>query len=121
MPHLLIRCAFVAAEHFGADYLTAACREEYQAAYRRLWAASTWAAPRPYPPLTRLQALVAHDCKASYDVTRSRYPFMRSTAEEQRALYSRSSNSAEDPYEALTAGRRAKRPEPMQNSTTCAA
>jgi hypothetical protein len=119
MPHLLIRCAFVAADYFGADYMTAACREEYVSAYRRMWFAKVWAEPRPYPPLTRLQALVAHDCKALHEITRKRYPFVRSSEEERRALYSRSSNACEDPFEMLTAGRR--RLMPMQSSTTCAA
>jgi hypothetical protein len=118
MPYLMMRSAFLAEDHFGADYITAACREEYQAAYRRMWGAVNWAPPRPYPPLTRLQALMAFDCKAMRRTTRVRYPFVRSTPEERSALYSRSSNSADDPFEDLTGARRLAA---MQHSITCVA
>lgn len=121
LPYVTMRSAFIAEDHFGADFITAACRPEYQAAYRRMYGAVNWSPPRPYPPLTRMQALMAYDCKALWGVTRERYPFEISTPEERRALYARSSNGARDPYEELTAGRRALASGTMQHSTTCAA
>jgi hypothetical protein len=120
LPYIAIRSAFVAEEHFGADYVTAACRPEYQAAYRRMGDAVNWAPPRPYPPLTRLQALMAYECKRMGARMRQRYPFLHSTPQEQRALFGRSSNAAGDPYAELTAGRVAAE-RARQQSTTCAA
>jgi hypothetical protein len=121
LPYVTMRAAFVAEDHFGGDFITAACRPEYRAAFRRMYGAAVWAPPRPYPPLTRLQALMAYDCNGMKRATRLRYPFVESTPEEQRRLYQRSSNVDRDPYEALTAGRRARRGEAKQQSTTCAA
>jgi hypothetical protein len=121
LPYMTIRAAFVAEDHFGGDYITAACRAEYPAAFRRMYGSMPWAAPRPYPPLTRLQALTGYDCKVNYGRTRKRYPFLRSTPSEQRALFGRSSNLAHDPYDELTEGRRARADEGRQHSTTCAA
>jgi hypothetical protein len=121
LPYITMRSAFLAEEHFGADFITAALRPEYQAAFRRMYHAENWAPPRPYPPLTRLQALMAYDCKALQGKIRERYPFVQSTPEEQRALYGRSSNAARDPFVELTAGTRARRSDATQHSTTCAA
>jgi hypothetical protein len=121
LPYITIRSAFVAEDHFGGDYITAACRVEYQAAFRRMFGLTNWAAPRPYPPLTRLQALMAYDCKAKWTATRARYPFVRSTPTEQRALFGRSSNGDQDPYAELTAGHRTRVVEEKQHSTPCAA
>lgn len=121
LPYITMRCAFVAMEHFGADFITAALRPEYQAPYRRMYGAVRWSAPRPYPWMTRLQALMAYDCKGMWPNTRKRYPFEQSTPEERRALYGRSSNAAHDPYAELTSGRRIRRPAKMQHSTTCVA
>lgn len=122
LPYIAIRSTFVAEDYFGADFVTAACRPEYQAAYRRLGRAVNWAPPRPYPPLTRLQALMAYQCKISGPFMRKRFPFLRSTREEQLRLFGRSSNVAHDFYAELTAGRRTRRTQDnMQQSTTCAA
>ncbi|HXT06027.1 MAG TPA: hypothetical protein VN715_03710 [Roseiarcus sp.] len=121
LPYITMRSAFIAEDHFGGDFITAACRPEYRAAFRRMYGAAGWAPPRPYPPLTPLQALMAYDCKGMRHATRTRYPFVDSTPEEQRRLFGRSSNVERDPYEELTAGRRARRGEGKQQSTTCAA
>jgi hypothetical protein len=118
LPYITMRSAFLAEDHFSADFITAAIRPEYQAAYRRMYGAVNWSAPRPYPPLTRLQALMAYDCKQMRRVTRARYPFEQSTPEERRALYARSSNAAHDPYAELMAGRLARRLDTKQYSTT---
>ena len=120
LPYVAIRSAFIAVDHFEADYITAACRPEYQGAYRRMGNAVTWAAPRPYPPLTKLQALMAYDCRRQRDTLRRRYPFAQSTPDVQQALFGASSNGIADAYAELTAGRQARLGE-RQQSTTCAA
>ena len=106
LPYITMRSAFLAEDHFGGDFITAACREEYQAAFRRMYGAVNWSAPRPYPPLTRLQALMAYDCRALHHATRQRYPFVCSTAAERRELYARSSNAEHDPYPELAGAER---------------
>jgi hypothetical protein len=121
LPYVTIRAAFVADDHFGADYITAACRAEYQAAFRRMYGSLPWAAPRAYPRLTRLQALTGYDCNGNWESTRERYPFLRSTPQEQQALFGRSSTAETDPYDDLTAGRRGRRGAERQHSATWAA
>ncbi len=116
LPFLAMRSAFLADEYFGADFITAACRPEYQAIYRRMGDAATWAAPRPYPPLTSKQALMAYECERMRRTMRKMYPFIRSTPGERFALFGRSSNSEADAYAELAAGRPASRPK--QHSTT---
>jgi hypothetical protein len=93
LPYIILRLSFVAERFFGADYMTAGCRDEHQAFYKRMFGCKPWAAARPYPYLTRLIALVAFDCKADTDIY-SRYPFLCSEPTEQRALFSISSNGA---------------------------
>ena len=121
LPYITMRSAFLAEDHFGADYILAASRPEYQAAFRRMFGSVNWAAPRPYLPLNRRHALIAYDCRALRQKTRTRYPFMESTIEERRRLFARSSNVDSDPYEEITAGRRARCADGKQHSTTYAA
>jgi hypothetical protein len=121
LPHITMRCGFLAEDYFGADFMTGTCRAEYQAAFRRMYGSAIWSAPRAYPPLNRPHALMGYDCKAKRQATRERYPFLISTAEERRKLFGRSSNVAYDLYAELTSGPRARRCEDRQNSTTCAA
>ena len=121
MPYITMRAAFVAEQFFAADFITAACREEYQAAFRRMGGAVNWAAPRPYPPLKSLQALMAYDCRQGRATLRRRYPFSESTPEEQRALFGRSSNAETDFYAEFMAARGALGRQEMQQSTASAA
>ena len=82
---------------------------------------STGPQPRPYPPLTRPHALMAYDCKAKWRATRERYPFLRSTPQEQFELFGRSSNPQAAFQARLTAERLVRLREGRQQSTTCAA
>jgi hypothetical protein len=121
LPYVTMRSAFLAEEHFGVDYITATCRSEYQPAFRRMYGAVNWSPPRPYPPLTRAHALMAYDCKAKWQATRKRYPFVRSQPEERRQLFGRSSNPDAAFQAELTADRLKRLPQGRQHSTTCAA
>lgn len=120
LPYVAIRSAFIAVDHFGADYISAACRPEYIGAYRRMGDLVAWAPPRPYPPLTRLQALLAFECERMRATVRQRYPFLYSSPETQQALFGRSSNPESEIYAELTARRRARAGD-RQHSTICAA
>jgi hypothetical protein len=119
MPYLLMRCAFLAEDHFEANYLTAACRAEYEGAYRRMWGAKRMAGPLPYPPLARPHVVMAHDHEAMGAAVRARYPFLRSTEEERHTLFSKSSNVARDLYDELTSGRHMR--EVTQHEMACVA
>ncbi len=121
LPYVSLRTIFLAEEHFGADFVTAACLPEYQGAYRRLGRAVNWAPPRPYPPVTGLRALMAYPCKSSGDFMRERFPFLLSTPQERREMFSRSSNSPLDLHAKLTSGRRQELKDETQKSKTCAA
>ena len=121
LPYLGIRGPFMADDYFGADFITAACREEVAGAYRRMGGAVVWAPPRPYPPLTRPNMLLALECRKARKVLAKRFPFDRSTPEERAALFARSSNSDADFYTLFTAERRAREEEARQQATTCVA
>lgn len=121
LPYVTMRCGFVAEDYFGVDYLMGTCRAEYQPAFRRMYGATTWSQPRPYPPLTRPHVLMGYDCKAKHQATRARYPFLNSTLAEQSVLFGRSSNGAHGFQPASTAERRERVFEGRQHSTTCAA
>jgi hypothetical protein len=62
MPYITLRPAFLAEQHFGADFITAACLVEHQAFYRR--SGSPWRDPRPYPNFKRPISFIEHDCNA---------------------------------------------------------
>jgi hypothetical protein len=121
LPYITMRCGFLAEDHFGADFITATCRAEYQPAFRRMYGAINWSPPRPYPPLLREHALMAYDCKAKWTATRERYPFVISTPEERQVMFGRSSTVARDLHAELTAGQRERKSDTRQNSTTYAA
>ena len=61
---------------------------------------------------------MAYECKAKWEATRARYPFLNSTAEEREALFCRSSNAKPGDYAELTAGRGARLSQGRQHSTT---
>jgi hypothetical protein len=118
LPYLAIRAPFMADEYFDADYITAACREEVAGAYRRMGGAVVWAPPRPYPPLTRPNMLVALECRKARAVIAKRFPFGRSTREEKASLYDRSSNLDADFHKIFAADRRARADAGRQQATT---
>ena len=118
LPYLAIRSWYMADGFFGADYITAACRPEVAGAYRRMCGAVEWAPPRPYPPLTRLNMLMAVELRQSRDLIANRFPFTRSTKQEQASLFARSSNAEVDCYAIFGADRRAGALEDRQQAAT---
>ena len=94
LPYLTLRSSFLAEKYFNADYMTAGCRSEHQAFYRRMFGCGPWAPPRPYPHLTPLIALVGYDCRSTDERIYARYPFLYSDVVEQAQLFSISSNGA---------------------------
>lgn len=101
MPYLTLRPTFLAEQFFGADFVTAACRVEHQAFYRRMFGGAPWAAPRAYPNFSRLMAFLGYDCAARRSAIHARYPFYRSGAAERARLFERSSNLSSGVLEAI--------------------
>ena len=118
---LTMRAAFIAEDYFDADYISAACRPEYQAVFRRLSGCVNWAPPRRFPHFTKLNALMGHDCKANAALMRARYPYRSTTPELQRSLFGRSSNVTHDLHAELTSGRRERVLDGRQHSAMSAA
>jgi N-acyl-L-homoserine lactone synthetase len=104
MPYVTIRPTLLAAEFFSADYGVAGCLAEHQAFYRRLFGATTWSVPRPYPNFKRSMALVAYDCNRQRESIYRRFPFFQSTLAERARLFHRSSNVADRVLEAIGRG-----------------
>ncbi len=115
---LTMTLSHIADDHFNADFMTAACKLEYQAAFRRLGGCVEWAPARPYPPMAKPTALMGYDCLANRSALRARYPFIVTTSAQRRALFGRTSTSARD-FQAEMASERKTRPfEGKQHSTT---
>ena len=88
LPYLTLRLAYMAAEHFEADLVTATVRREHQAFYRRELLMTQVCPPRPYPTLTKLIGLMMIDFKRTGREILKRRPFYASSAAEREALFS---------------------------------
>jgi hypothetical protein len=92
LPYLTLRPTFLAEEFFGADYVTAACRVEHQAFFRRMFGAVSWASAREYPDFNKPMVFLGYECRAQRESIHARYPFYRSSDLERVRLFERSSN-----------------------------
>lgn len=107
MPYITLRPTFLAEEFFGADYVTAACRVEHQAFYRRMFGGVPWASSREYPYFKTPMAFLGYDCRVQRESIHARYPFYRSSDIERVQLFERSSNLSDGVLQAV--GREAER------------
>jgi hypothetical protein len=89
LPHVTLRLAWLAAEHFGAEHFLVAVRAEHQAFYRRTFNHRPICEPRPYPLLAKPISLMTVCYPAVADQVHRRYPFFRSTFFERRMLFDR--------------------------------
>ena len=71
-----MRPAFMAAEHFEADFAVGTPRAEHIAFYRRAFGATLWRPPRDYPGLTAKLACVGADYRLARQFTISGIPFL---------------------------------------------
>ncbi len=102
IPYLTLRPCFLAAEFFAADFITAACLPEHQTFYRKMFGGAPWCEEeRPYPLFKPRMVLIGHDCKALRAWAYDRYPFYGSAPAERAKLFSRSSSSPGDVFEAI--------------------
>jgi hypothetical protein len=89
LPHVTLRLAWLAAEHFAAEHFLVAVRTEHQAFYRRTFNHRLICAARPYPLLAKPISLMTVDYAAVAEQVHQRYPFFRSTFFERRMLFDR--------------------------------
>jgi hypothetical protein len=89
LPYATMRVAGMACEYFHADQLLAAVKKEHQAFYRRIFHHHVVCEARPYPGLTKPLSLMTVHYPTFVSQVHQRYPFFRSTLEEQQVLFGR--------------------------------
>lgn len=87
LAYIVMRPAFMAAEHFEVDLAVATPRAEHIAFYRRAFGAVVWRPPCDYPGLTAKFACVGADYRLARQFIESRYPFLESDPAEREALF----------------------------------
>ncbi len=97
LPYITLRPAFLAAEHFDADFAVATARAEHLAFFRRVFRFAPWCEFRDYPNVTAKIACLGSDFRADKAKVAARYPFFESTATEREALFGRLGETAAAP------------------------
>lgn len=87
LAYMIMRPAYLAAEHFDADLAVASPRAEHLAFYRRVFDGVAWCEPCDYPGLTAKFACMGANFQANRQRIEARYPFYRSTVAEREALF----------------------------------
>jgi hypothetical protein len=87
LAYVVMRPAFMAAEHGDADWAVGTPRAEHIAFYRRAFGATVWRSPRDYPGLTAKLACVGADYRLARQLVELRYPFFRSDPAERERLF----------------------------------
>jgi hypothetical protein len=105
LPYVTLRPAYLASEHFDADFVVATARAAHMAFFRRVFRFEPWCEPRDYPDFTAKVACMGADFRAVQEGIEARYPFFRSTAAEREALFGPLREVADAPSRA-TSGRR---------------
>ena len=101
LPYITLRSTSMAQEFFRADFMTAACRLEHQAFYMRMMMCDLWAELRPYPGMNWGTVLTVFESKLKLEKLFTRFPYFSSEPWERANLFSRSSNSIEDPFKII--------------------
>ncbi len=89
LPYVALRPAWLAAEHFDADFLLMTVIEQRQAFYRYALGYRPWCAPRDYVEFSHKVVCMGLDFGAARERIEARYPFFRSTPSERNALFGR--------------------------------
>ena len=87
LPYITLRLGILAADHFGADIITASVRTEHVAFYQREYFATKMCEPRPYPTLVKPLSLISINIKRDRNDIIARHPFYESTSEERCKLF----------------------------------
>jgi hypothetical protein len=105
LPYITLRPAYLASQHFDADFVVATTRAEHMAFFRRVFRFEPWSEPRDYPNFKAKVACLGSDVRAGKERVEARYPFLRSTAAEREALLGPLVEAADAPSPAMS-GRR---------------
>jgi len=96
LPYATVRVAWMACEHYGADYVLATIPVPHQAFYRRIFGRTLASEARLYPGIAVPVILLAWDYPGVRDEVHSRYPYLTSTEAERQAIFgARSGSGAE--------------------------
>ncbi|MGB7286830.1 MAG: hypothetical protein WBC71_07855 [Salaquimonas sp.] len=95
LPYVTIRSAFMAAEHFEAEYMLATVRKEHQAFYKRMFGFTELCEPRPYPMLMKPISLLAANMPLQRDTVVGKYPIFLSSFTERRMLFEQDNQPGE--------------------------
>ena len=87
LAYVIMRPAYMAAEHFEADFAVATPRAEHISFYKRVFGAALWCPPRHYPEITAKIACMAADYREVRKIIESHYPFFKSDHAERKALF----------------------------------
>ncbi|MEQ1769431.1 MAG: hypothetical protein ABL879_06280 [Devosia sp.] len=88
LPFLTLRIAVMATDYFGTTGCLALVRREHAAFYRRVFGAIEMSETRPYPGLNFPVVLYHSDAAINLQGIYARFPFFRSTLDEQESLFS---------------------------------
>lgn len=89
LPYVTLRLAIAALNFFDSTSCLFMIRDEHQAFYKRTFAATQVAAPRPYASVNVLGILYESKCDENMAKTIKRFPFFHSTPLEQRLLFAK--------------------------------
>ena len=87
LPFLALRPAWLAAAHFDADIVLATVAADHVPFYQRVFGYKTLCEPRDYPSVRFQIVCLALDFLAAREAVEERYPFLRSTEAERKALF----------------------------------
>jgi hypothetical protein len=87
LAYVVMRPAFMAAEHCDADWAVGTPRAEHIGFYRRAFGAAVWRPPRDYPGLTAKLACVGAQYRLARQFIECRYPFFKSDPAEREKLF----------------------------------
>ncbi|MGE0650802.1 MAG: hypothetical protein AB7P12_03505 [Alphaproteobacteria bacterium] len=96
LPYVFVRIAWMAAEHFAADYLLATVRTEHQAFYKRTLGHQVLCEARPYPSLSKPISLMSLEVPAARQAVLARHPYFASTEQERAVMFGRGGKAARE-------------------------
>ena len=92
MPYVAQRPAWLAGEHFDADFIVATIFRELQPFYQRVFGYEPWRELRPHPDFDCDMCCMRLDFRAAKQGVEASHPFLRSSQAERDALFRRSAS-----------------------------
>jgi len=108
LAYVIMRPAYMAAEHFNADVAIATPRIEHMAFYRRIFGAEQWCPPREYPGLTAKFGCMGANFRLARKAVEARYPFYKSSTIEREALFAASEGEMDLDFRCVSAAGRGR-------------